>query len=214
MTGRRKVIALMMGNAGLRNDYQGLLRAGVERRCAAADIDLWVYAGRSDWRPCGPGQGRIFDLVAAGRVDGIILAAGCISSFQSLEDLLTRLRQSCDAPVCAVGYRVASVASFTVDNRSGTAEVVSHLARHHQRKHFAFIAGPRDHEESEERLSATRSALAREGLELGVEAIAHGNFSQESGLLAMRKTLESLGGFSRPSPACEPSARRPDFTVA
>jgi hypothetical protein len=49
----RRVIAMLTNNPGMRTDYQGLLRQGVEQACIERDIDLWIYPGRSDWRPRG-----------------------------------------------------------------------------------------------------------------------------------------------------------------
>lgn len=189
---RRKVIALMMGTAGLRGDYQGLVRAGVEQRCIENGIDLWVYAGRNDWRPWIPAQGRVYELVAPDRIDGIILAAGCIACFLDVNELLAMFHQRCPVPICSVGHRLEGIPSLTIDNRTGMAIVVDHMASFHGYRNFAFIAGPRGHEESEERLGAARDALARLGLELPEEAVAYGNFSLESGAVLMRELMDRL----------------------
>ena len=77
---RRKVIALLTNAVSMRSDYQGLLRQGIEKACLERDIDLWVYAGRSDWRACGPAQAHVYRLVSSDRIDGIIVAAGCIAA--------------------------------------------------------------------------------------------------------------------------------------
>lgn len=190
---RRKVIALLMGNAGLRSDYQGMLRGGVERACVERNIDLWVYAGRSDWRPSGPAQSHVYQLVSPHRIDGIILAAGCIASFLSVEDVLAMVKQRCPVPICAVGQHVAGTPSIVTDNREGAARVARHLAGDHNCRRFAYIAGPPAHEESTARLDATREALMEFGVELAPEAVVHGNFSKLSGVEGARELLERLG---------------------
>jgi DNA-binding LacI/PurR family transcriptional regulator/signal transduction histidine kinase/ActR/RegA family two-component response regulator len=190
---RHKVIALMMGGAGqCRGDYQGQLRAGVEQFCREANIDLWVYAGRSDWRTRDSARGLVYDLVAPDRIDGIILAGGTIATFVGLQEVCARVRERCPVPICSAGYRLDGTPSIVVDNGAGMGRVVEHLTRHHRRRHFAFIAGPQGHEESEARLSAAREVLVREGIGLPADAVVYGNFSPESGMLAMRELLQRL----------------------
>ncbi len=187
---RRKVIALLMANAGLRDDYQGVMRSGIEKRCIQAGVDLWVYAGRSDWRDCGPAQSMVFELVSTDRVDGIIVVGSVIGCPAELQALHARLWQRCPVPIISVGTRLDGIASISIDNGIGMARVVNHLASHHRYRNFAFIAGPMGHEESEERLDATRGALARLGIELPAEAVVYGNFSPESGAAGVRQLLE------------------------
>ena len=90
---RRKVIAFLTNNAGMRSDYQGLLRQGIEQACVERDIDLWVYSGRSDWRSWGAAQARIYEMVSLNRVDGIIVAAGCIAAALSIEEVLALIAE-------------------------------------------------------------------------------------------------------------------------
>ena len=91
---RRKVIALLMNDAGLGDYYQGELRRGAERVCRERDVGLWVYVGRVDWTPSGAVQRQVFDLVHPSRIDGIIVAAGCIASYAPLDEVLKTARGS------------------------------------------------------------------------------------------------------------------------
>jgi len=192
---RRKVIALMMGNAGLRYDYQGQVRAGVEKVCIDANIDLWVYAGRSDWGRCGTAQCFVYDLVASNRVDGIVLLSSVIEGFHDLRLLYSRLCRLQSIPLCSIGLRLDGVPSIIVDNADGMKCVVNHLARQHGVRRFAFMSGPKGHAECEERLGATREALQGCGIALPDEAIAYGNFSTESGISGTHELLNRLGTF-------------------
>lgn len=189
---RRKVIALMMANAGLGGDYQGALRTGAERRCADAGVDLWVYSGRTDWEPHGPREGLIYELIDADRVDGVILAGAVIACFLDLPQTQARLKALCPVPMCSTGYLLHGVPSIVIDNAAGMGQVVEHLAGYHRLSNFGVIAGPQGHEESEERLRATRSVLARHGLDLPLDAVIYGNFSQQSGAEGMRELIRRL----------------------
>lgn len=183
---------MMMANPGLGRDYQGGLRAGVERRCAQAGADLWVYSGRTDWAPCGPRSGLIYELIDADRVDGIILAGAVIACFLDFPKLHSSLKERCPVPMCSIGYPLEGVPSIVTDNAAGMGQVVEHLAGHHGLRDFGFIAGPEGHTESEERLRATRSVLAGHGLELPRESVFYGNFSHESGVEGARELNRRL----------------------
>ncbi len=115
----RRVIALLVNNAGLRDDYQGNLRRGVETACVERDLDLWVYAGRTDFSDSQGAQLRVFDLLSDTRIDGIVVAAGCIATGHSVEALFAEIRARCDVPICAVGQECAGIPSIMVDNRRG-----------------------------------------------------------------------------------------------
>jgi DNA-binding LacI/PurR family transcriptional regulator/signal transduction histidine kinase len=187
---RRKVIAFLTNNAGMRSDYQGLLRQGIEQACVERDIDLWVYSGRSDWRSWGAAQARIYEMVSLNRVDGIIVAAGCIAAALSIEEVLALIEQRCLVPTCAIGQRCPTVPSIVVDNAGGAARLARHFAAQHAARRFAYIAGPEGHEESNERLQATRNALRELDIGLPDDAVLHGDFSASAGAHAARELLK------------------------
>jgi DNA-binding LacI/PurR family transcriptional regulator/signal transduction histidine kinase/ActR/RegA family two-component response regulator len=192
---RRPVIALLLNNAGLRDDYQGALRRGVERACIQRDFDLWVYAVRTDFKASQGAQLRIFDFMPAERVDGIVAAVGCIATANAVDALIERLRRICPVPLCSIGQGVEGAYSLVVDNRGGGLALAEHLIAEHGRRRFAFIGGPEGHEESEARLAGVRDALSQHGLTLPENAVAHGNYMFGSGVAAAHALLERAGGF-------------------
>src|SRR3954468_7523418 len=109
----RKVLALLTCNASLRDDYQGALRLGMERACAAQGVDLWVYAGRNNWIRSAD-QHRLFRLVDQRRVHGVVVATGLIESFTPVSEVLAMLRARCDVPMCAVGQCVPDMPSISI----------------------------------------------------------------------------------------------------
>src|SRR5688500_4373254 len=192
---RRPVIALLLNNAGLRDDYQGAIRRGVERACIKRDFDLWVYAVRTDFKASQGAQLRIFDFMQPERVDGVIVAVGCIATANSVDALIGRLRRICPVPLCAIGQGVEGAYCLQVDNRGGGLALAEHLIVEHARRRFAFVGGPEGHEESDARLAGVRDALSRHGLTLPENAVAHGNYMFRSGVAATHALLERAGGF-------------------
>jgi sigma-B regulation protein RsbU (phosphoserine phosphatase) len=172
----RKVLALLTCNASLRDDYQGALRLGVERACAARDIDLWVFAGRNNWTRSAD-QHRLFRLIDETRVHGIVLAAGLIESFTPLEGVLAILRARCKVPMCSVGQRVDAMPSISIDNACAAGEAATHLIEAHGCRRFAYISGPAEHHESRERLRGVIAALEQHGLSLNPSNVVSGDFA-------------------------------------
>jgi sigma-B regulation protein RsbU (phosphoserine phosphatase) len=185
---RRKVLALLTCNASLRDDYQGALRRGMERACAAEDIDLWVFAGRNNWIRSAD-QHRLFRLLDPSRVDGIVLAAGLIESFTPLEGVLETLRLRCAVPMCAVGQSVPGLPSFLIDNASAAARTAEHLIQVHGCRRFAYISGPKEHHESRERLRGVQDALRQHGLTLDEHCVVSGDFAVSGGRRAVLELL-------------------------
>jgi phosphoserine phosphatase RsbU/P len=175
-------------NASLRDDYQGALRLGIERVCAAEDVDLWVFAGRNNWIRSAD-QHRLFRLLDPSRVHGIVLAAGLIESFTPLEGVLQTLRERCAVPMCAVGQEVAGMPSFLIDNAAAAAQTAEHLIQVHGCRRIACISGPRDHHEARERLRGVSQALRRHGLELDEQSVVSGDFAVSDGRRAVAELL-------------------------
>ncbi|HKO92127.1 MAG TPA: substrate-binding domain-containing protein, partial [Polyangiaceae bacterium] len=185
---QRKVLALLTCNASLRDDYQGALRLGMERACAALDVDLWVFAGRNNWIRSAD-QHRLFRLLDPSRVHGIVLAAGLVESFTPLEGVLATLRERCNVPTCAVGQRVEGMPSILIDNAAAAATAAEHLIQVHGCRRFAYVSGPSEHYESRERLRGVSAALARHGLSLDEGNIVRGDFAVSGGHRAVAELL-------------------------
>jgi sigma-B regulation protein RsbU (phosphoserine phosphatase) len=186
---RRKVLALVTCNASLRDDYQGALRLGMERACAAEDVDLWVFAGRNNWIRSAD-QHWLFRLLDPSRVQGIVLAAGLVESFTPLDGVLQTLRERCAVPMCAVGQSVPGMPSYLIDNAAAAALTAQHLIQVHGCRRFAYISGPNGHHESRERQRGVSDALASRGLSLDERNIVSGDFAVSGGRRAVAELLQ------------------------
>ena len=76
-----------------------------------------------------------------------------------------------------------------VDNAAGAAALARHIVMVHGRRRIAYVAGPVGHEESDERLNATRAVLEQLQVALPSTHVVHGNFSTVSALEATRELL-------------------------
>ncbi|MEO6714260.1 MAG: substrate-binding domain-containing protein [Mycobacteriales bacterium] len=76
-----------------------------------------------------------------------------------------------------------------VDNKGGSRDAVLHLAGR-GRTRIATVAGPTDMAVGMDRLAGYRDALRESRLRAGRDLVEHGDFSQQSGFVAMNELLQ------------------------
>lgn len=123
-----------------------------------------------------------------GRVDGLLVMSpqvnGALLERNLSRDLPTVLMNT---PIGGQDY-----AAYTIDNYAGARAMVQHLADQGY-KNIAFISGPKNNHDAEERLRGFQDAM-KDFLPQGQAEIIEGDFSEESGakagaLLAQRVNL-------------------------
>jgi phosphoserine phosphatase RsbU/P len=184
---RRKVIALLMNSEGLRDDYQGGLRRGVEQACVEHDANLWVFAVRADQRPRDFGINRLLEVLGPERVDGVIVATGCLASWTSASEAIERLKHKRIGSICSVGQTYAGLPNMVVDNHGGACALVDHLVEEHARRRFVYIGGPQGHEEAEQRLQGLLDSLTRHGIGVDPSGIFRGDWTVSAGTEALQE---------------------------
>jgi LacI family transcriptional regulator len=123
-----------------------------------------------------------------GRVDGLLVMSPHADSGVLAANLPATL------PTVLLNTRVASGSypAFSVDNDGGAAEMMQHLFASGRRR-IAFISGPDNNFDANERLRGYRAAIAdRKGAS---EYVLRGDFSEASGY---RAGLEICAGTDRP----------------
>ncbi|MDX3227772.1 LacI family DNA-binding transcriptional regulator [Streptomyces sp. ME19-01-6] len=155
--------------------FPGVVR-GVSQQLEAADKQLVLMMARSP-----ASRDRIERFALARHVDGVMVAS--VHGADPLPASLARMgipvvsneRLLGPAPLPYVG----------VDNAGGAATAVRHLVRS-GRTRIATVAGPRDMVAGIDRLAGYRAALDEARLPA---TVAVGDFTQESGVVAMRELL-------------------------
>jgi len=107
------------------------------------------------------------------------------------------LRFSRVRPIAALGRTLQSRQAVAVDldNRRGAFDATDHLIGLGHRR-IAFIAGPQDHRDAEERLGGYRDALKAANLPFDRALVAQGDFHESGGLMAMNRLLDTASDFS------------------
>lgn len=124
------------------------------------------------------------------KVDGIIVLTGKLTD-QTLVEMAAQL------PVVVTGRQLSASNLFSIDfdNIEGAGLAVKHLhALGHQ--NVAFISGPLDHPDAEQRLSGYRAELLRRDMRADDELVVYSDFQESGGFRAMNQLLESRVNFS------------------
>ncbi|MBM3390009.1 MAG: LacI family transcriptional regulator [Betaproteobacteria bacterium] len=119
------------------------------------------------------------------RVDGVIVLAGRLSD-RMLQGYAKQV------PMVVLGRSINSsrVRSLSFDNRNGALLATRHLTEMgHQR--IAYIVGDTDHDDAVERLEGYREGIREAGLQIDPELITNGDFTEQGGMLAVNRLLDS-----------------------
>lgn len=184
VTGRSDSVALVIPEPTTRlfgEPFFPRLVRGIADALSAHDIQLVLLL------PQGPAdEARVARYLAAGHVDGALLVS--LHGSDPLPALLVERH----VPVVVGGrppHDQPAVSYVDVDNRTGAFTAVRHLAECDRRR-IATITGTLDMPPGRDRREGYRRALDEAGLPLDRLLEEPGDFSQESGLQAMRLLLE------------------------
>lgn len=126
-------------------------------------------------------------LLQERKVDGLIVLTGRLS-----DDTLLQVAEK--LPVVVTGRRLSAPNVFSIDydNEEGARLAVHHLQAMGHRQ-IAFISGPLDHPDAEERLRGFTQAM---GSGYQPEMVVQGDFQESGGFRAMNNLLQSRQPFT------------------
>jgi LacI family transcriptional regulator len=151
-------------------EYFSELIRGIDVKARARGLHLLVSSSHGDAAEAGAALRAM-----NGRVDGLLVMSPHLDTDSLAASLPVGL------PVVLISTRLddAGIASFAIDNHGGALAMTRHLVgRGHRR--IAFIAGPDNNYEAQERLRGYRTAIA-EHLPGVAEMVLAGDFTEESG---------------------------------
>jgi len=129
---------------------------------------------------------RVYDLLDGRNFDGVLLqtpALGYYSTPAALSRFLAELRP---LPVVSLGVVVEGVSSVALDQGVAIQAMVRHLYDHHGHRRFAFVAGPLDQVEAEERRVGFVAVMEELGVGPQQITLFPGEFDRASGAAAVR----------------------------
>lgn len=129
---------------------------------------------------------RVWDLLGSRRIDALVL---CVLSESRNRPELRLFERLPNVPKVAIGHAWGDAPLIQADNEGAMWRVVNHLHHLHGRRCFAYIGGPRWHDEALLREQAFRRSLEDCGLVLEEELVAYGDFEFESARQIVRNWL-------------------------
>ena len=183
---KRKIAVLANGW-----NYQSISHAlkGIRSVTDKLNIDVFLFlsfAAFSQSASRNSGEDAIFELTDYTEFDGVIMFSEMLNS-QKTPTRIAQTLVSNNIPAVSVGLPMEGLDFVGIDNFKGMYEMVDHLIKDHHIKNPVFLAGAKDHPDSNERLDATRQALSANGIELKDENISYTNWEY---LTAMKYAME------------------------
>jgi PAS domain S-box-containing protein len=188
---RRPTIGYLV--AGTTNAYQAAVLAGLIEGAQERGANLISFAGgqlhRTPNDPFAHLRNAVYDLVTANSVDGLVINStlGNYATVEELRDFCAHYRS---LPTVCIGEAIPGTVSILVDNDRGMRQVIAHLIERHGYRRIAFIQGPTDNDEAEQRYRVYTAVLAEFGLALDPDLVAAGDFFFDSGAEAIRLLLD------------------------
>ena len=150
---------------------------GAERAATAVGDAVLIAATR-----CASGRELAFSI--ASKVDGLVVMARSVSD-EDVDALARRV-----PVVMLANNRVRSGIDFIgADNRIGARDVTAHLITEHGIRDLAFLGGPPESPDSQDRFAGFCDALAAAGLPVPAAPAADGGFTEAGGQQAARGML-------------------------
>ncbi len=183
---KRKIAVLANGwnHLGIASALKGI-RSVTDK----LNIDVFLFlsfAAFAQSQERNDGEDSIFDLTDYSDFDGVIIFSGMLNS-QKTPERIAKIIVEHNVPGVSVGWPLEGLDFVGIDNFKGMFEMVDHLVKEHHIKNPVFLAGTADHPDSNERIDATRQALALNGIELKDDRISYTNWEY---LTAMNQAIE------------------------
>ena len=165
--------------------YGGALR-GIEDELSRAGYSALFVSGH--WNAAA--EARCIETLLARRVDGIIALTGRLS-----DAALAAYAQSLPVVVTGRGLKAPGLYALNFDNYEGGRLATHHLLSLGHRR-IAFITGDQRHPDAKERLRGYRAALEAAGLSFDPGLVMPGQYTEDSGRMAVERLLDSREPFT------------------
>lgn len=151
---------------------------GIQEVTYNLNVDIFLFLsfaafGQPEAR--NQGEDNIFNLPDYKCFDGAIVFSNMLNS-EKTPNHIAKLLVENKVPGVSIGIPLEGLSYVGIDNFKGMFEMVDHLVKEHHIKNPAFFAGAKEHPDSNERLEATKQALAMNGIELKNENICYTNW--------------------------------------
>jgi signal transduction histidine kinase/DNA-binding LacI/PurR family transcriptional regulator/AraC-like DNA-binding protein len=190
--GRDSRVTLGLLTHGAGDPCGHMVWAGVAAAAAEHDVNLICFPAKPLRSPLGfeALANVLYDLVSPSRLDALVIWLAGMTIFVNTEEARHVCERYRPLPMVTAGGLIEGLPGVVVDNYHGMWNVVAHLIEVHGHRRIAFVRGPANHQEAEERYTAYVDALAAHGLAFDPQLVVQGNFKENGGLTAVEVLLD------------------------
>jgi|GEM_PF-3683731 len=183
-------IGVFIGN--IDEQYQKLVWKGILDEAYDKKVNILCFPGlRVNHKDNFEYQANIvYKLAGKSNIDGLIILSNTIFYNLKKNEILKFCANYKNIPVLNFGFFIPGFTSIKVDSNYGIKELVSHLVKVHGYKKFAFVKGPQNHPEAQNRFKVFCNALAKYKISIDDDLIVNGDFLKESGYQAVETLLD------------------------
>lgn len=188
-TGKHYTIAIMIGS--IQSDYAQEMMRGFYTGAEEENVNLALMMGPQIPSSCsdvlaGSLSGdyqyqfnSIYEYVHFVKPDAVIIVYGSLSNYGSEWSKESFLAKFSDIPCLMVEDQSFNeeVPSYTADNYSGMKACIKHLVADHGYRKVAFLSGPKENYDAQERLRAYRDVMEEYNCRVTEGMVAYGDFT-------------------------------------
>ena len=190
---RRRTIALFVD--WLDDGYQQSVMKGVLSAARERGADLYVFEGGAihSTRRYEANRNVLYQCIGSQVVDGIVVLAGPLGHFATRDEMAEFVGRYRPLPMVSVSSAFDGIPALFSDNSQGMRQLVLHFVREHGFERIAYVGGPQNNQDAQERFEAYASTLRECGLAVDQQLVFHGDFSYAAGATAVGVLLRERG---------------------
>lgn len=186
---KRHLIGLLTND--LVGTYQYSFWAGMKAAARDEDCDVVSFNGGElgSRDPTKAMRNSVFEFVRETKPDALVLLAPVVANSSGYSQIETFVKSFGSIPLITVGFEIPGHPLVAVNNASGMDSLIEHLVTVHQRRKFAFVGGPVQNPDAQQRRDTFLRVLARHDIhfDLTMDLIGHFDFG-----ITKNKVLELL----------------------
>ncbi|MGO5308180.1 diguanylate cyclase domain-containing protein [Agathobacter sp. LCP21S3_B2] len=181
---KRAVVGVLV--AGIADNFTVQTCRGVIQAARDKDIDVVIMPGKYIERDLTSNReimyeyqyNTLYSYAAGGKVDAIIVLAGSICCYTTLERTKAFLEQYKDTPCVLMGCKIDGYLSVNYDNYLGIKQGVDYLVTKLGCRNIAMMGGPDDNTDALERKHTFLDTLKSYDIPIGEETYFCGNLTK------------------------------------
>ncbi len=180
----------------LEGEYQSAVVGGLVEAARESGVNLIFFTSHRTRRApfrFGERHNVAYDLAGSGDIDGLVIQAGNLSTYLTLDDLGRYCKRYRPRPMCSLAGAIEGATGIIVDGEQALREGIRHLVEDHQYRRIAFVSGPEGNYDARDRLRTYGEVLAGSGLTPPDSLVVPGDFEYDSGVNAVRVLLDERG---------------------